>query len=84
MLDLYFTVRSVTPGQKGRDALNAAGLRCRLLRAPRAAAPGGCAYALALARRDGPRAAAVLDRAGVRVEGQWLRSPEGSFERVGL
>ena len=25
MLDLYFTVRSVTPGQKGRDALNAAG-----------------------------------------------------------
>ena len=82
MLDFYFTVRSVTPGQKGRDALARAGLRCRLLRAPAAAAPRGCAYALAVRRADAARAAAVLDRAGVRVEGRWLRGPDGSFGRA--
>ena len=83
MLDLYYTVRSVTPGQKGRDALTRAGLRCRLFRAPSATSERGCAYALALRQADGVRAAAVLERAGVRVEGRWLRRPDGSFERVG-
>ena len=82
MLDYYFTVRSVTPGQKGRDALNRAGLRCGLLRAPAVTAPRGCAYALAVRRADASRAAAILDRAGVRTEGRWLRRPDGSFERV--
>lgn len=82
MLDLYLTVRSVTPGQKGRDALNRAGLRCRLLRAPAATAPRGCAYALAVPRAEGSRALSILDRAGVRAEGCWLRRPDGSFERA--
>ncbi len=82
MLDYYFTVRSVTPGQKGRDALNRAGIRCRLLRAPAAAAPQGCAYVLTVRQSDAPAAAAVLDRAGVRVEGRWLRRGDGSFVRA--
>ena len=84
MFDLYFTVRSVTPGQKGRDALNHTGIRCRLLRAPSAAAPNGCAYAVAVRQSDGPRAAGILDRAGIRVEGVWRRRPDGSIERAGL
>ena len=84
MHDLYLTVRSVTPAQKGRDALLRAGLDCRMLRAPRQTAPKGCGYALALAVRDGAAALRVLDRAGVRVEGVWRRLPEGGFERSGM
>ena len=83
MFDLYMTVRSVTRGQKGSDALGRAGIGHRLLRAPRSIAPGGCAYALALARRDGTGAVGVLDRAGVTVEERWLREPGGAFRRWG-
>ena len=82
MFDYYLTLRSVTPAQKGRDALTRAGLPCRLLRAPTATTARGCAYALALRRRDGGRAEALLDRAGVPVEGRWLRTPAGDFVRA--
>lgn len=84
MLDLYLTVRSVTPGQKGSEALSRAGIRNRLLRAPRAIAPGGCAYALTVSAAHGTRALAVLDRAGVSVSGVWRRDPEGAFARAAL
>lgn len=83
MYDLYLTVRSVTRGQKARELLAGAGIRCRLTRAPRAIAPQGCAYALALRRADGSRAAALLEQAGVSVEGRWLRDPAEGFARVG-
>lgn len=82
MYHCYLTVRSVTWGQKGRDALNQAGIRCQLLRAPREIAPGGCAYALALPERDGDRARTALNRAGVRYVGTYLRTPEGNFVRL--
>ncbi len=84
MYDCYFTVRSVTPGQKGRDALLRAGLRCRLLRAPAATSTQGCAYALAVRQADWPQAAEILNRAGVRMEGRWLRRVDGTFERATL
>lgn len=84
MYDLFFTFRSVTYGQKGRDILAQNGIRCRLLRAPREIAPGGCAYALALSERDGTRGRTVLDRAGVRSTGSWLRLPDGGFSRLDL
>ncbi|MBR7010437.1 MAG: DUF3343 domain-containing protein [Oscillospiraceae bacterium] len=83
MYDMYLTVRSVTRGQKGRDVLSRAGLRCALVRAPRAIAPGGCAYALALRRGDEARALRLLERAGVPVEGCWISGADGRFERVG-
>jgi len=84
MYDFYLTLRSVTPAQKGREAMRRAGIPCALLRAPRAIAPGGCAYALALRSRDRDRALAALERAALRPEGLWLRSGSGSFERSGL
>ena len=82
MNDFYLTVRTVPRGQRGREALARAGLRCALVRAPRAIAPGGCAYALALRRRDGGRAEALLAGAGVPVEGRWLRTPAGDYARA--
>ena len=82
MYDLFITFRSVTHGQKGRDALSQAGIRCQLLRAPREIAPGGCAYAGALPERDANRARALLNRAGARSVGFWLRRSDGSFARL--
>ena len=82
MYDYYMTVRSVTWGQKGRETLQRAGIRCRLLRAPREIAPGGCAYALALRAYDEAQARALLDRASVRWVGSYYRHPDGSFERA--
>ena len=82
MYDFYITLRSVTMGQKGRDALNRAGLSCRLLRAPREIAPEGCAYALFLRRRDGDRARTILDQSGVRAAGCFLRRQDGSYVRL--
>ena len=82
MYSLYLTLRSVTWGQKGKDALTQAGMRPRLLRAPREIAPGGCAYALALPERDAALARQILDRAGVRWVGSFLRRPDGSFVRL--
>ena len=84
MYDLYFTLRSVTPGQKGRDALRRAGVSCELIRAPRAIAPGGCAYALTLRGRDREAALRALERVSLRPEGVWQRGPDGAYEREGL
>ena len=83
MYELFVTFRSVTYGQKGRDVLTQNGIRCRLQRAPREIAPSGCAYALALSERDGNLARAILERAGIRSAGSWLRRSDGSFVRLG-
>ena len=77
MYDLYFTLRSVTAGQRGRDALEREGLRCALQRAPREIAPSGCAYALAVHAPEERRAMEVLERRGVRTEGRFLRRADG-------
>ena len=81
MLDLYLTVRSVTPAQKGREALRRGGVRCGLLRAPSALAQRGCGYALALPAREQSRALSLLEEANVRVESVWRKLPEGGFRR---
>ena len=82
MNDFYMTVRSVTLGQKGREALARAGIHCRLLRAPREIAPGGCAYALALRGREAHEAVQILDRARVSVVGCWVKRADGNFVRL--
>lgn len=82
MYDFYMTVRSVTWGQKGRDALANAGLRCALLRAPREISAGSCAYALATRRHDAERAKTVLSQAGVSWQGCYFLRHDGSFARM--
>ena len=82
MNEIYFTMRSITRGQKGRDVLRRAGLRCSLLRAPGTLGERGCAYALTLERRDARRAAALLEENGLRPEGIYFRGPDGSFGRA--
>ncbi|MBQ6160339.1 MAG: DUF3343 domain-containing protein [Oscillospiraceae bacterium] len=80
---VYFTVRSVTPGQKGSAALRRGGIDHRLVRAPRVIAPEGCAYALTVREAELGKAAGLLEREGVAVRGVFLRQEDGSFERVG-
>ncbi|MBO4212045.1 MAG: DUF3343 domain-containing protein [Oscillospiraceae bacterium] len=82
MYNVYLTLRSVTPGQKASVALRRVGLRHQLLRAPRAIAPGGCAYALALREGDLNRALRLLEQSNVTVQGIYLHLTDGSFERV--
>ena len=62
---VYFTVRSVTPGQKGSAALRRGGIDHRLVRAPRVIAPEGCAYALMVREAELGKAAGLLEREGV-------------------
>lgn len=42
------TFRSVTPAQRGEQALNRAGIYCQLSRTPRQIAERGCGYCLRL------------------------------------
>ena len=82
MFDVFFTLRSVTRGQRGSEALRRAGVESRLLRAPREIAPEGCGYALAVRSRDWVRGLRVLEAAGLGTEGQFRRLRDGGFERL--
>lgn len=82
MYDIYFTLRSVTRGQRGSEVLARAGIPRALIRAPREVAAGGCGYALTVRSRDSLRAWEALTRSGVPVEGTWRRLPGGGFERL--
>ena len=57
--------RSVTYAQRMRRALERAGIRCRVFRAPRELTDLGCAYALRLATGDLSRALVVLHGEGL-------------------
>lgn len=54
------TFRSVTYAQRGEAALQSAGIRCSLGRAPRAMEERGCGYRLSLDRTDVSRAVELL------------------------
>lgn len=84
MYRFYLTVRSVTPGQKGSAALRRGGIAHRLVRAPRAIAPEGCAYALTVRGSDLKKAVSLLEGEGVAIRGVYLRQEDGSFGRAGL
>lgn len=83
MYERYYLQRSVTRGQRAREALSRGGLRSRLLRAPRAISPEGCGYALAVPEAEAARAEALMEGAGVPPEAVYRRLGEGSFRRLG-
>ena len=83
MYERYYLQRSVTRGQKAREALSRAGLKSRLLRAPRALSPGGCGYALAVPEAEASRAESLMEGAGVAPEAVYRRLSDGSFRRLG-
>lgn len=57
--------RSVTFAQRMQKALEQAGIRCRIFRAPRDLTDLGCAYAVQISRAEATYALRVLHRAGL-------------------
>lgn len=76
------TFRSVTPAQRGEQALRKAGIECRLSRTPRPLEEQGCGYSLQLRSGDGPRAAAQLRRQQIPFRKVYLWSDNGPAEEL--
>ena len=65
-MDYYLILaRSVTFAQRMQRALDRAGIRCQIFRAPRDLTELGCAYAVRLLPDDLPPALTVLRRAAL-------------------
>lgn len=62
---ILILARSVTYAQRMQRALQTAGIRCGISRAPRDMTDLGCAYVLRLAASDLPQALSVIHRAGL-------------------
>ena len=59
------TFRSVTPAQRGENALKKAGISCSLRRTPRVLAEQGCGYSLWVSNNQLMAATEYLDRKGI-------------------
>ena len=77
------TFRSVTYAQRGDAALQSAGIRCSLGRAPRVMEERGCGYRLSLDRADISRALEVLREKQIAFRKVYARRGSG-WEEVSL
>ena len=77
------TFRSVTYAQRGEAALQSAGIRCNLGRAPRAMEERGCGYRLSLDPADVSRALDVLRSKQIPFRKVYSRR-SGGWEEVAL
>ncbi len=84
MFDLYFVLRSVTFGQRGKELLSKSGIPCRLLRAPREIAPSGCGYAIVVRREHAVKAAGMFSDNHLPFAGPYLRAKDGTFREWGI
>ena len=78
----YITLRSVTYAQRGERVLNAAGIRCTLLRTPRWMEEQGCGYCLRLWTDDPVPAAEQLRRNKVPMRKIYAQRGDGQLEEV--
>ena len=82
-MDYYLILaRSVTYAQRMQLALERAGLRCQIFRAPRELTDLGCAYAVRLATTDLTAALTVLHREALDPV-QIFLNQRGVFREVG-
>ena len=77
------TFRSVTYAQRGEAALQRAGIRCSLGRAPRSMEEQGCGYRLSVDREDIVRALEVLRGKQIAFRKIYARRGSG-WEEVSL
>ncbi|WP_295578851.1 DUF3343 domain-containing protein [uncultured Oscillibacter sp.] len=75
--------RSVTFAQRMQKALDRAGIRCQIFRAPRDLTDLGCAYAVRLAAADLTPALTALHRAALDPVQIFLYQ-RGTYREVGL
>ena len=76
------TFRSVTPAQRGEQALNRAGIYCRLSRTPRQMEERGCGYCLRLYRAQLPLGLQLLEKQGIAYQKIYEPGQQGTWEEV--
>jgi hypothetical protein len=78
------TFRSVTPAQRGEEALRRAGISCTLSRTPRKLEEQGCGYCLRLPRVQLAIALGRLMSGGISYQRVYEISEQGKWEEVRL
>ena len=81
---MYYLIvcRSLTYAQRIANALEAAGVRARILRAPAEISPSGCGYSVRLPARHLTRAMTVLKHTGLPYLGIYVGSAEDHYREV--
>lgn len=74
--------RSLTYAQRILNALEAAGVRGRLLRSPAEISPSGCSYSVRFPARQLARAMTVLRHTGLPYLGVYVGSAEDHYREV--
>ena len=78
------TFRSVTPAQRGEEALRKAGISCYLSRTPRQLEEMGCGYCLRLSRVQLTVALGRLMSGGISYQRAYEIREQGRWEEVRL
>lgn len=74
--------RSLTYAQRIANALEAAGIKVRILRSPAEISPSGCSYSVRLPARHLAKAVAVLKHTGLPYLGIYVGSPAEHWREV--
>lgn len=78
------TFRSVTPAQRGEEALRRAGVSCSLGRTPKWMEEQGCGYSLRVAYLDAPNAVELLRGKQIPMRKVYLLRDNGAAEELSL
>jgi hypothetical protein len=83
---VYYLVvcRSMTFAQRTIAALERAGIKAQILRAPKNISGEGCSYGVRLEERNLSKALVVLNRVGLTPNRVYIASAEGGYREVGM
>ena len=84
MKHCMITFRSVTPAQRGEEALRKAGINCYLTRTPQQLEEKGCGYCLRLPRVQLAIALGRLMSGGISYQRVYESREQGRWEEVRL
>ena len=82
MKSYFITFRSVTPAQRGENALRREGIDCTLQRTPGFMQEQGCGYSLTVRRQDILKCVQVMRNSRIPFQKVYLRRENGSFEEL--
>ena len=84
MKQCQITFRSVTPAQRGENALMKRGVRCVLQRTPRWMQEQGCGYSLVIAADQAYAAVEILRENSISYRKAYLQKDTGKWEEMAL
>lgn len=82
MKSYFITFRSITYAQRGEQALNKGGIKCRLRRTPRWMEERGCGYGVEASLGNLEEGLRLLKRQGIPWRKTWAMGPEGGMEEL--